>query len=255
MNIVPVKRREIGPAHVETVNARDLHAALHVGRDFSDWIKRRIQNYGFEEGTDFTVFDSTITGNQRKRGGDRKTVEYFLTIDMAKELAMLENNDAGKRVRRYFIEMERAAREHILSEKMQQAIALYLSPEMRPWAKTFPDELWAEFGRLTGHELEGSKRPQYWGKLVNEFVYGFLSEDVLAWLKTNAPQSRHGQRYHQHFNAQSGMGKLNSHIWLLIGVARQAGSIDDLRNRMKLQSGRPAQLSFFVPPASNGARQ
>lgn len=249
MNIVPVKRREIGPAHVETVNARDLHAAIGSKRQFHDWMKSRLRSGVYKQGIDYTVFHAGV-----KNSEGRARVEYFITVDMAKELAMMENNETGRRIRDYFIQMERAAREHILSERMQQAIALYLSPEMRPWQKTFPDELWAEFARLTGHELQGHQRPQYWGKLVNEFVYGFLSEDVLAWLKANAPQSKHGQRYHQHFNAQSGMGKLNSHIWLLIGVARQAGSIDDLRNRMKLQSGRPAQLSFFVPPASSGAR-
>lgn len=244
--IVKVERREIGAAYIPTVNARDLHAALQSKYHFADWIKRHLSSGIYEEGVDFIVFQNSL-----KNSDGRARVEYFITMDMAKELAMQEKNETGKRIRRYFIDMERQAREHILSEKMQQAIALYLTPDMRPWQKTFPDELWQEFARLTGREVDGSRRPQYWGKLVNEFVYGLLSEDVLAWLKEHAPQSKHGQRYHQHFNAHSGIGRLNSHLWLLIGTARQAFSIDDLRTRMRLQCGRPAQLSFFVPPALN----
>lgn len=92
-------------------NARDLHTFLQVGRDFSNWIKGRIDEYGFVERADFIVFDSPNLANQKKgRGGDRRSVEYHLTLDMAKELAMIENNDIGRQVRRYFIQIEEELR-------------------------------------------------------------------------------------------------------------------------------------------------
>lgn len=93
----------IGAATVQTVNARDLHAFLQVGTRFNDWIASRIERYGFVQGTDFTTFtENAVKG--------RPAVEYAISIDMAKELSMVERNDQGKRARQYFIECERRAK-------------------------------------------------------------------------------------------------------------------------------------------------
>lgn len=80
-----------------SVNARDLHAALLVGRDFPTWITGRIAEYGFVEGRDYATVDSPDRGNQTGRGGDRRSKEYFVSLDMAKELGMVEKNEAGRR--------------------------------------------------------------------------------------------------------------------------------------------------------------
>lgn len=154
-----------------------------------------------------------------------------------------------------FNAMESKLLESLRDEKFQAKIQLYLTEEMRPWQKTFPDELWAEFSRLTGHIIEGSQRPQYWGKLVNEFIYGYLDQDVKNWLRDNAPKSAHGKRYHQFFNEQFGLKKLTEHMWLVIGTARSSFSVADLRNRLELQFGRQSQFSFFVPALSTPVRQ
>lgn len=85
------------------VNARELHSFLNVGRDFSNWIKGRINQYVFVENQDYIV---TLA-----KTGERKNVvmtEYHLTLNTAKELAMVENNEQGRKVRRYFIECEKA---------------------------------------------------------------------------------------------------------------------------------------------------
>jgi phage anti-repressor protein len=91
------------------VDARLLHRFLKTGRDFSTWIKNRIEEYAFEENQDYIVksFDSPDLGNQKKRGGDRRSIDYLLTIDTAKELAMVERTEVGRQVRRYFIEVEK----------------------------------------------------------------------------------------------------------------------------------------------------
>ncbi len=101
------------------MNARELHRRLKVGRRFADWIKDRIGKYDFIKNIDYFKvlprkepkqaknFDFTILRNQKsKRGGDVRSIDYILTIDMAKEIAMLENNEIGKRVRKYFIRTE-----------------------------------------------------------------------------------------------------------------------------------------------------
>lgn len=95
----------------QAVSARDLHDALGVKKDFSSWIKERISKYGFAENQDFEVF----TEFGENPNGGRPTIEYALSIDMAKELAMVENNEKGRVIRKYFIEKEQEARRSILA--------------------------------------------------------------------------------------------------------------------------------------------
>lgn len=95
----------------QAVSARDLHDALGVKKDFSSWIKERIYKYGFVENQDFEVF----TEFGENPNGGRPTIEYALSIDMAKELAMVENNGKGRVIRKYFIEKEQEAKRNILA--------------------------------------------------------------------------------------------------------------------------------------------
>jgi phage anti-repressor protein len=103
--LVPVYRGAIGgvPAHV--VNARELHAYLESQRQFADWVKHRIEQYGFEENQDFESFSQ----NHEKPKIGRPSKDYLFSLDMAKELSMVENNAKGREARRYFIAMERQA--------------------------------------------------------------------------------------------------------------------------------------------------
>ena len=89
----------------DTVNAKDLHAFLDVGRHFAAWIKARINQYQFVENEDFILI--TPNGVIKNQGGDRRSLNYFITLDMAKELAMVERNEKGREARRYFINCER----------------------------------------------------------------------------------------------------------------------------------------------------
>lgn len=107
-----------------TVNARQLHAFLEVKKDFSNWIKLRIKQFSLTDGRDFVVtseilgspelasakLDSPKKANQKTRGGDRRSIEYHLTIETAKELSMVQNNARGKEVREYFIACEESLR-------------------------------------------------------------------------------------------------------------------------------------------------
>ncbi|EEP9808254.1 antA/AntB antirepressor family protein [Salmonella enterica] len=119
-NIVPVVPGQIGVRETGVVSAKALHIALGVGNDFSTWAKLRIDEFGFVMGTDYAVFDSSDFRNQStnidlhsenlktKRGGDRRSKDYLLSLGMAKELAMVERNEQGRAVRRYFIKCEEA---------------------------------------------------------------------------------------------------------------------------------------------------
>lgn len=101
--LIPLTVATIGTEEQKTVNARDLHAFLEVGKDFSNWIKDKIQKYDFKEGKDYVKFspNSAKTSN-----GGRPRVEYFLTVSMAKEISMLGNNEKGNQARKYFLACE-----------------------------------------------------------------------------------------------------------------------------------------------------
>jgi anti-repressor protein len=102
--LIPISERSLfGQDPVLTVDARDLHDFLEVGKDFSTWIKDRIAAYGFVDGRDYAT--EVFPGFGEKVG--RPRIDYFLAIDMAKELAMVERTQKGKEARAYFIECER----------------------------------------------------------------------------------------------------------------------------------------------------
>lgn len=126
-NALPLALRSIGSEESQTVSARALHAFLGVGRDFSTWIKERIEQYDFLEGQDYIIFEdlsSPVSGSSKSR--PQRTVEYALTLDMAKELCMVERNENGKQARRYFILMERRARVTPLDPRNAKQLRTFL---------------------------------------------------------------------------------------------------------------------------------
>jgi len=100
--LVPVFAGEIAGTQIQLVDARPLHQFLEVGKRFATWITGRIAEYGFQENQDYIAISQ-----KREIGHGRGRTEYHITLDMAKELAMVERNEKGREVRRYFIECER----------------------------------------------------------------------------------------------------------------------------------------------------
>lgn len=82
-----------------TISGRDLHQALEVKSKYADWFKNMC-GYGFSENTDFFTFSKILENGGRK-------IEHQLTIDMAKELCMIQRTPKGKECREYFLEIER----------------------------------------------------------------------------------------------------------------------------------------------------
>lgn len=88
---------------IKAVLGRDLHEFLEIKERYTQWIARHIEKYGFIAGQDFIreIGEST---------GGRPSENHILTMDMAKELSMLQGNLKGKQARQYFIECERQAK-------------------------------------------------------------------------------------------------------------------------------------------------
>jgi len=85
---------------VLAVSGRELHGFLEVGTEYMKWFER-MSEYGFSEGTDFSSFLTESTGG-------RPSTDHAVTIDMAKELCMIQRTDKGKQARQYFLQVEKA---------------------------------------------------------------------------------------------------------------------------------------------------
>lgn len=90
---------------VQAVMGRELHAFLEVTTRYNDWINRLIEKYGFIAGQDF------YSKMSKSPNGGRPSEDHILTMDMAKELSMVQNNERGRQARQYFIECERKAKQ------------------------------------------------------------------------------------------------------------------------------------------------
>jgi len=104
--IIEITKQIIGNEETNAVNARDLHGALEIKRDYSTWIKAQIKSLSLEENTDFVSF--TQKGEREIGATIRK--EYALTLDAAKHIAMASRTERGRQVRAYFIEVEKKFR-------------------------------------------------------------------------------------------------------------------------------------------------
>ena len=135
--LIPLKNQELNGEPVNTVDARELHNFLGVKSDFRNWIKNRINDFGFVENQDFLSFGKNLP----KPNGGRPSTEYYLSIGMAKELCMVERTEKGKEARLYFIECEKIAK-----EKKSLSLPNFTNPAeaARAWAVEFEQRQAAE---------------------------------------------------------------------------------------------------------------
>ena len=85
-----------------TLSARELHEFLEIGTEFRKWFPRMAE-YGFAENTDYR----RVSQKCPTPGGVQEKADYEITLDMAKEIAMIQRSDNGKQIRQYFLELER----------------------------------------------------------------------------------------------------------------------------------------------------
>ncbi len=155
--LVPVFMATIGGVEQQVCDARTLHAFLEVGRDFSNWFKELVEKYEFVENQDFALIRRN-GGIKTGRGGDRRSKDYILCLDMAKESSMVQNNTKGREARRYFIAMER------------QAIALLASNPVPTLPALITTAQVGELSTLIAERFpEGKHRPYAWSRFKNHF--------------------------------------------------------------------------------------
>lgn len=120
------------------VSGRELYKGLEIETQYSIWIKRMIE-YGFEENADY------IEVNQKRltsHGREHSQIDHVISLDMAKEIAMIQRSDAGKNIRRYFIEIEKSYRQQKpLSTADQIKLIAQGNSELNERIDTVEDEI------------------------------------------------------------------------------------------------------------------
>lgn len=122
--LIPTTQLVLNNENTTAISARELWKFLESKQEFANWIHNRIEKYGFLEGKDFTV-DKFVNGENKGRFA---VVEYYISLDMAKELSMMENNARGRQARQYFIEVERRYRQTAITS---ESIVAALMPVIR----------------------------------------------------------------------------------------------------------------------------
>lgn len=174
-----------------TVSARELHKALEVNTDFNHWFTRMCE-YGFEDGKDFATFLSESTGG-------RPSQDAQITVEMAKEIAMLQRTEKGKKVRKYFIQIEKEwnspervmARALTIANKTIETLKIENS-EMKPKADYF-DNL-VERNLLTNFRDTAKELGLRQTDLINNLIEdGYVYRDQKSKLKPYAKYGKTGK--------------------------------------------------------------
>ena len=178
MNITVVQK-DFHWEKVRFVNARDLHKRLWVGRRFATRITERIKDYKFELETDYFTVPQIGNGIKERSDGqliDAKTgrviaVEYIMTIDMAKELCMVENNEVWKSIRKYFIRVEKEFRQ-VLQLAYQNP--KFINQLSQSYIETRVE--WKEYRKEFTDSIRDFVNDQHYGTYT-DMIYDFLFEE------------------------------------------------------------------------------
>lgn len=174
-----------------TVLARDLHGFLEIGTQFKDWFPRMCE-YGFVENTDFNPLKIEQVRLEGAREVKRELQDYQLTIEMAKEIAMIQRNEKGKKARQYFIKLEKdwnspqkvMARALQMSQKELSTLHIE-NEEMKPKA-LFADAVATSNDSILIGQL---------AKLIKQNGYDIGPVRLFAWLREHEYLCSKGENY------------------------------------------------------------
>lgn len=178
--LVPVYETENGK---KVIYGKDLHNILLVKTDFSTWIKRRLNECDATEKTDYVLLPKI----EEQVSGTKHSIEYVIKLDIAKEMAMLERNEKGKQVRRYFIQVEEKYKQNIIDRRQ-------LSPQMQMF--------YAIADNQAKVEIEQKRQAEQLNRIEQKqvtIVQTFSKEtvkDFRSWVKQCITTISESQMYH-----------------------------------------------------------
>lgn len=174
-----------------TLSARELHKELNIAGRFSRWFEQ-MSEYGFEENVDYTSVQNCTEVQNNGGIQVRELQDYQITLDMAKEIAMLQRNEKGKEIRRKLIELEKAwnSPEKVMARALDIAHKTIANlqienKEMKPKA-LFADTVAAsDSSILVGQEA----------KLISQSGCKMGQNRFFAWLRENGYLCSKGENY------------------------------------------------------------
>ena len=119
--LIPINKADFNGAEINSVNARELHEVLESKQDFSTWIKKRLDEVDAVENVDFIKLHKKMELSKTGQVG----VEYILSTDISKEIAMLERIEVGNKVRSYFLEFEKMLKLNFIPQDLPTALRAY----------------------------------------------------------------------------------------------------------------------------------
>lgn len=238
--------------------ARNLSAqwiSPYLSDKLRDWLEKAVRNelptYKGVRGRNFLPFEASLFVDlctayvDAMHAGDLQTVKqkqtaqrlYIIMTAFAKTgLVAIIDEVTG-----YQADRDRNA--------LQKVLAAYISEELLPWAKRFPDEFYKQMFRLRGWEYKGKAKPSYAGKLTNEYIYHYLPKGVLEELKNQTPKNDAGNRinrYHQHLTEETGLPNLDKQLQQTIALMKASDSWEEFDHLFKKAMGEPVQLELNI---------
>lgn len=202
-----ISQKVVSNETVATADARKLHKVIGSKQQFSDWITNRITKYGFVENVDYL--------KTTRKVGNATAYDYHITLDMAKELCMVENNEKGREARRHFIDCEKhlqigqeqydRLKETVL---VQNAQIVQLTNELKAKPKRLPakprqaysinDGAWRELSALIAVAAEAmdeadkmsavlSQRANYLMSVLDGFTARMCNDELFSQSRRSSP--------------------------------------------------------------------
>lgn len=215
-------------ALVRNLNA--LWISPYLSDDLREWLNKANRNelprYLTKSGGKFTPFNSSLFVDLCKAYTDAKhdgALKTSIQESVANKLYAIMTAFAKvgldaviDEVTGYQYDREK--------DELQKLLSKYISDELLPWAKRFPDEFYKQMFRLKGWTYTGKNRPQYVGKLTNQYIYEQLPEGVLEELKNKTPKNK---RLHQSLTEQVGVPHLDKQLQKTIALMQASDSWDE----------------------------
>ena len=190
-DIIPVYTTDEGN---KVVMGRELHEKLGIKTVYADWFKRMCE-YGFAEGTDYSVF----LKNEKNSNGGRPSIEHIMTLDMAKHIAMIQRTPQGMAIRQKLIELEKGNTQQLFpASKELQAIFVLDNRSMQHEKRICALEnsmvvdyeqqrvLRRTVNHVVVEALGGKDSPAYLDKSTRCKVYSECNKDAQDWFHVNS---------------------------------------------------------------------
>lgn len=205
-NLIELRKNNDGSI---AVSGRELHKGLEIGTRYNDWIERMLK-YGFEENIDYIVESEKVHAQKRVRTYEQS--DHIMTLDMAKEIAMIQRSEIGKQIRKYFIEVEKEHQKlldnqpkdsYMIDDPVERAKRWIEEAEERKALETKTQEQAKQIEQdkpkvLFADTLASSKNSILIGelaKLITQGGYPIGQNKLFKWLRDNGFLCKSGERY------------------------------------------------------------